>query len=142
MGLLGLIGAVQCGQRLGWKAPKIPAGVLLLFLAVALLADGNGRLRNAAIGHGAHTVALAYRDWLSGDAGRFDAAERRRYALLRATVADSVAVPPLTVTPVTLFYYDIGLDPSLWGNKVLALYFGKKAVWVQPGVIDVVPLSH
>lgn len=141
-GLLGLIGAVQCGQRLGWKAPKIPAGVLLLFLAVALLADGNGRLRNAAIGHGAHTVALAYRDWLSGDAGRFDAAERRRYALLRATVADSVAVPPLTVTPVTLFYYDIGLDPSLWGNKVLALYFGKKAVWVQPGVIDVVPLSH
>ena len=116
--------------------------MLLLLLAVALLADGNDRLRNAAIGRGAHTVALAYRDWMSGDAGRFDAAERRRYALLRATVADSVAVPPLTVTPVTLFYYDIGLDPSLWGNKVLALYFGKKAVWVQPGVIDVVPLSH
>ncbi len=62
MGLLGLIGAVQYGQRLGWEAPKIPAGVLLLLLAVALLADGNGRLRNAAIGRGAHTVALAYRD--------------------------------------------------------------------------------
>ena len=61
MGLLGLIGAVQYGQCLGWEAPKIPAGVLLL-LAVALLADGNGRLRNAAIGRGAHTVALAYRD--------------------------------------------------------------------------------
>ena len=65
IGLLGLIGAVQYGQRLGWEAPKIPAGVLLLLLlllAVALLADGNSRLRNAAIGRGAHTVALAYRD--------------------------------------------------------------------------------
>ena len=139
MGLLGLIGAVQYGQRLGWEAPKIPAGVLLLLLlAVALLADGNSRLRNAATGRGAHTVALAYRDWLSGDAGRFDAAERRRYALLRATAADSVIAPPLAVTPGTLFYYDLGL----WGNKALALYFGKKAVWVQPGVIDAVPLSH
>ncbi len=41
-----------------------------------------------------------------------------------------------------LFYYDIGLNLGLWGNKALVLYFGKKAVWVQLGVIDAVSLSH
>jgi len=130
--LLSLVGAVQLAQRRGWARPRVAPSVLLGLVVLALLGDGNGRLRSEAIGRGYNTVGLAYRDWLSGDAARFDAAERHRYALLRTTAADSVGVPPLPVMPATLSYYDIGPSSRFWGNQVLALYFGKKAVWVQP----------
>jgi hypothetical protein len=74
---------------------------------------------------------LAYRDWLSGDAYRFDEAERARYILLRTTAADSVAMAPLPVEPVSLLYYDLGPWPGLWGNQTMARYFGKKAIWLD-----------
>lgn len=129
--VLSLIGGVQLSQRRGWKLPNIAPAALLVLLVLSLLSDGNGRLRNADIGRGGNTVAVAYHDWLSGDARSFDAAERGRYALLRTNAADSVAVPPLPVTPVTLLYYDIGPSPGLWGNRAMAQYFGKKAIWVK-----------
>jgi MFS family permease len=129
--VLSLVGGVQLAQRRGWPLPRMSPIGLFGLLGLALLSDGNGRLRNADIGRGYNTVALAYRDWLSGDARRFDAAERSRYALLRTSSTDSVAVPPLPVRPASLLYYDIGPSPGLWGNKALALYFGKKAVWVD-----------
>ena len=130
-GIFSLVGIIQFAQRRNWALPHVPQLVLLLLLVITLLSDGNGRLRGDAIGRGYNTVGQAYRDWLSGDARRFDEAERRRYALLRATTADSVAVPPLPVTPATLFYFDIGPSAGLWGNQYLAHYFDKKAVWVQ-----------
>ena len=130
-GIFSLVGPIQFAQRRSWTLPHVPQLVLLLLLVTTLLSDGNGRLRGDAIGRGYNTVGQAYRDWLSGDARRFDEAERRRYALLRATTADSVAVPPLPVMPATLFYFDIGPSAGLWGNLYLAHYFGKKAVWVQ-----------
>ena len=130
-GIFGLVGAVQLAQRRGKSLPRLPPAILSILLIISLLSDGNGRLRGDAIGRGYNTVGQAYHDWLSGDARRFDAAERSRYALLRTTTADSVAVPPLPVMPATLFYFDIGPSPGLWGNLHLAHYFGKKAVWVQ-----------
>jgi hypothetical protein len=130
--LLSMAGIVQLAQRRGWARPRVAPSVLLGLLVLALAGDGNGRLRSEAIGRGYNTVGLAYRDWLSGDAARFDAAQRHRYALLRTAAADSVGVPPLPVMPATLSYYDIGPSSRFWGNQVLALYFGKKAVWVQP----------
>lgn len=130
-GIFSLVGAVHLAQRRGKTLPRVPPVVLLILLVISLLSDGNGRLRGDAIGRGYNTVGQAYRDWLSGDARRFDAAERSRYELLRATTADSVAVPPLPVMPATLFYFDIGLSAGLWGNLHLAHYFGKEAVWVQ-----------
>lgn len=130
-GLFSLVGMMQLARRRGWAVPRIPPAVLLGLLVISLLSDGNGRLRGEAVGRGHNTVGQAYRDWLSGDARRFDAAQRDRYALLRAMPADSVAVPPLLVMPPTLFYFDIGPSPALWGNQYLARYFGKKAVWVR-----------
>lgn len=79
-----------------------------------------------------NTVVQAYRDWLSGDAARYDTAQRARYATLQATSAPSVGLPPLLVQPTTLFYSDISTNSTLWGNQAYALFFGKKAVWVQP----------
>ena len=130
-GLLSLAGAVQLAQRRGWILPRLPAMVLWPLLALALLSDGNGRLRGDAIGRGCNTVGMAYQDWLNGNASRYNIAMRGRYALLKATSADSVAVLPLPVMPTTLFYFDIGPSPGLWGNQLLARYFHKKAVWVR-----------
>ena len=130
-GLLSLIGLIQFAQRQGWALPKVSPLALLALLALALLSDGNGRLRGEAIGHSYSTVGQAYRDLLSGDAKRYDAAVRNRYTLLQTVAADSVAVPILPIAPNTLFLFDIGNNPRHWCNLMLAHYFGKKAVWVQ-----------
>ena len=130
-GLLSLIGLVQFTQRQGWALPRVSPAVLLALLTLTLLSDGNGRLRGEDIGHNYSTVGQAYRDLLSGDAKRYDAATRSRYALLQATAADSVAVPLLPTAPTTLFLFDIGNNPRHWCNLMLARYFNKKAVWVQ-----------
>lgn len=130
-GLLSFIGLVQYAQRQGWVLPRVSPPILLAMLALALLSDGNGRLRGEAIGRSYSTVGQAYRDLLSGDARRYDTAVRERYSLLRATAADSVAVQPLPTAPPSLFLYDIGADPGHWCNTLLARYFHKKAVWVQ-----------
>ena len=129
--LLSVVGGVQHGQRHGWAMPRISAYALLTLLALSLLTDGNTRLRGVAIGGNYSTVGQAYRDWLSGDAQRYDAAQRQRYQLLRSTAADSVALLPLPVTPVTLFYHDLAPTPGLWGNRAMADFFGKKALWVR-----------
>ena len=130
-GVFSIIGAIQFAQIRRWKLPRVPPLILFLLLLGSLISDNNGRLRGDAIGRGFNTIGQAYRDWLSGDAHRFDEAQRHRYALLVSTTADSVAVPPLPVMPASLFYFDIGPSPALWGNQCLARYYGKKAVWVQ-----------
>ncbi|GAA4038656.1 hypothetical protein GCM10022409_25270 [Hymenobacter glaciei] len=119
----------------GHVLPPLPAYVrlaLLGWLPLALATDHNTHLTHAGIGQGYTAVVQAYRDWLSGDAARYDAAQRARYATLRATAAPGVGLPPLPVQPVTLFYYDISANSTLWGNQAYAQFFGKKAVWVQP----------
>ncbi|WP_125921723.1 hypothetical protein [Hymenobacter lapidarius] len=96
------------------------------------LTDHNISLRHNGIGLAANTVVQAYRDWLSGDAARYNLAQRARYALLKATTTANVRLAPLPVRPLTLFYYDISANATLWGNQAYAEFFGKKAVWVQP----------
>ena len=112
-------------------AGSVRAG-LLGWLLLTFLTDHNARLTHAGLGQQPNTVVQAYRDWLSGDAARYDAAQRARYATLRATTAPSVGLLPLPVQPTTLFYYDISANSTLWGNQAYARFFGKKAVWVQP----------
>ena len=117
------------------ELPTLPAYAqlsLLAWLILALATDHNSHLTHAGIGQGYTAVAQAYRDWLSGDAARYDAALRARYAALRTTAATAVGLPPLPVQPATLFYYDISPNSTLWGNQAYARYFGKQAVWVQP----------
>ena len=133
--LLSAYAWVAWWVRRGRALPPLPAYVrlaLLAWLPLALATDHNTHLTHTGIGRGYTTVVQAYRDWLSGDAGRYDAAQRERYATLRATAAPDVGLPPLPVQPTTLFYYDISANSTLWGNQAYAQYFGKKAVWVQP----------
>ena len=78
------------------------------------------------------TIRCSSGGWLSGDAARYDTAQRARYDTLQATSAPSVGLPPLLVQPTTLFYSDISTNSTLWGNQAYALFFGKEAVWVQP----------
>ena len=122
-------------RRQGRALLPLPAYVrlaLLAWLPLALATDHNTHLSHAGIGQSYVTVVQAYRDWLSGDAARYDAAQRARYAALRATAAPNVGLPPLPVQPATLFYYDISANSTLWGNQAYARFFNKKAVWVQP----------
>ena len=119
----------------GRALPPLPAYVrvaLLAWLPLALATDHNTHLSHAGIGQGYTTVVQAYCDWLSGDAARYDATQRARYVILRATHMPSVGLPPLPVQPPMLFYYDISTNSTLWGNQAYARFFGKKAVWVQP----------
>ena len=133
--LLSAYAWVAWWMRPGRMLPPLPAYgrlALLAWLPLALATDHNTHLSHAGIGQGYTTVVQAYRDWLGGDAARYDAAQRARYATLRATAAPNVGLPPLPVQPTTLFYYDISANSTLWGNQAYALFFGKKAVWVQP----------
>ena len=86
----------------GRALPPLPAYVrvaLLAWLPLALATDHNTHLSHAGIGQGYTTVVQAYYDWLSGDAARYDATQRTRYAILRATHMSSVGLPPLPVQP-------------------------------------------
>ena len=133
--LLAAYAWVAWWLRQGRALPPLPAYgrlALLAWMPLSLATDHNMRLTHAGIGQGYTTVVQAYRDWLSGDAGRYDAAQRARYATLQAAAAPNVGLPPLPVQPVTLFYYDISANSTLWGNQAYAQFFGKKAVWVQP----------
>lgn len=129
--VLSLIGLVQFAQRQGLTIPRVSPTILFVLLTLALLSDGNGRLRGELLGQSYSTVGQAYRDLLSGDAQRYDIAVRKRHLLLQTSSADSVAVQPLPIAPTSLFLYDIGNNPNHWCNILLARYFNKKAVWVQ-----------
>lgn len=106
-------------------------GVALL---LAFLTDHNPLLLPARIGQGYNAVLQAYRDWLSGDAARYDQQQRARYAQVQA--ADPAAAPlrldPLRTLPTTLFYADISASPTAWGNVAYAAFFHYPAVYVAP----------
>ena len=119
-------------QAIAWLCTGPLRLALVGWLLVAFATDHNTHLTHEGIGRQTNTVVQAYRDWLSGDAARYDAAQRARYDALRATAAPNVGLPPLPVQPATLFYYDISANSTLWGNQAYALFFNKKAVWVQP----------
>ncbi|QKG58221.1 hypothetical protein GKZ68_17275 [Hymenobacter sp. BRD128] len=138
----GLVLSVHAAFR------RLPAHHLALLLAgptrwvlgVALLltffTDHNPRLLPARIGQGYNTVMQAYRDWLSGDAARYDQQQRARYAQVQAAApaAAPLRLDPLRVMPTTLFYADISASPVTWGNEAYAAFFHYPAVYVAPAL--------
>lgn len=119
------------GLAAGWPRPV--AALLWAGLLLAFLTDHNVRVTHALAGVGSNTVVLAYRDWLSGDAARYDQQQRARYQLLRAQTQQRLRLKPLAVEPPTLIYLDITTDSTYWGNLAYAQYFYQQAVWVGPG---------
>lgn len=134
--LMSVASGLAYRGRRGWRAlPALPTYgrvVMLGLVGLLILSDHNFRLWRNQVARPTNSVTQAYRDWLSGDAARYDREEEARYALIRQTAADSVAVPPLSVQPVTLVWWDISQNPALWGNRVYAAYFHKRAIWVEP----------
>ena len=114
------------------------AAPVRMALAVALLlafcTDHNPRLLPTRAGQGLNPVLQAYRDWLSGDAARYDQQQRARDAQVRAAPpsAAPLRLAPLRTLPPTLFYADISADPTAWGNVAYATFLGYPAVYVAP----------
>jgi hypothetical protein len=121
----------QKGQAPLPSLPPYGQAVLAALVLLFSTSDHNIRLQHEQIGTPSNSVMQAYRDWLSGDASQYDQEEEARYALLRANTSTSVELPPLSVKPATIFWWDISANPTLWGNQAYAQYFKKKAVWVK-----------
>lgn len=100
-------------------------------LLLLIMSDHNFKLRRSEVGAATNSVTQAYRDWLSGDAKRYDQEEEARYALIQRTTQDEVALPALSVQPHTLVWWDISSNPAMWGNQAYAQYFRKGAIWVK-----------
>ena len=115
----------------GWPRPV--AAALWAGLLLAFLTDHNVRLMHAVAGVGSNNVVLAYRDWLSGAAARYNQQQQARYRQLQEQPAPRQRVAALTEEPPTLLYLDITTDTAYWGNRVYAQYFYREAVWVGPG---------
>ena len=132
---MSVAGLMAHRVRLGRPVPGLPAygrAVLTALLLLLITSDHNFRLRRDLMGAPTNSVAQAYRDWLSGEAARYDREEEARYALIARTKSDTVELPMLSVQPVSLVWWDISPNPNLWGNRVYADYFHKKAIVVKP----------
>lgn len=96
--------------------PMLVSGVL----AWAILAVGFGPV-----------VRLAYGDWLSGRAARYDAAMKQRYQQMAETQASAVTVVPLDAYPVSMVMEDVKTNPEHLWNRCWADYYGKKTVTLK-----------
>jgi len=103
-------------------------GLLVLFF----FTDYNVQTRATMLGQGSNNVVRAYRQWLGGEAKRYDDEMRARYAALGSS-ALVVQIQPLRHRPDLLCSFDVA-DPE--NAQVLhlqgyATYFGKKRVVVK-----------
>ncbi|WP_046246679.1 DUF6056 family protein [Hymenobacter terrenus] len=145
--LLGWFATVLTGLLVARKATWLqrlsvhpewsrPITILLwagLFLNLAT--DHNLRVAHRDIGRASNNAVLAYHDWVSGSAARYDATLRARYRLLRTIPAQRLQIAALSkaARPQTLLYYDITTDSTHAINRDYALYFHQKAIWAGPG---------
>ena len=112
-----------------------------LWLLVAFLADHNPSLLPQGAGQGCNAVVQAYRDWLSGDAARYDQQQRARAAQVRTAApatlpgAAPLRLDPLRTLPRSLFYADISPNPAAWPNVGYAnfLYYPAAVYVAEPG---------
>lgn len=119
--------------RRQWPRPAVR--LLWVWLVINLATDHNLRVAHQDLGRASNNAVLAYRDWLSGAAARYDATLRARYRLLRTRPARCLQVAPLPPTgrPQSLLYYDITTDSTFGFNRDYAQFFRQRAVWTGPG---------
>jgi len=140
LGWLALVVTSLSWTKRQWPGVRVPAawplpvsGLLWGWLLLCFASDHNVRVEHVNLGRGSNNVIVAYRDWLSGAAGRYDAQQRARYRQFQAAPAQRLRLPPLVAEPPTLVYYDITTDSTYWGNNVYAQFFGQHTVWIGPG---------
>lgn len=104
-----------------------------LWLALLLLfffSDYNVQTRSHLLGHGSNNVVRAYRQWLGGEAARFDAELRARYWKL-AVGGPVVAITPLRSRPELLYSFGVADANSLTVLQNYARYFDVPKVVVE-----------
>lgn len=108
---------------------------LALALLLALLTNHNPHSLLPQNGQGYTTVSQAYRDWLSGDAARYQQQQLARTARVQAAppTTSPLRLDPLRTRPVSLFYTDLRANPADWSNVAYAAFWHCPAVYVlQP----------
>jgi hypothetical protein len=105
---------------------------LALAWLLALLTDHSLQLWPAQGEQGYGTVLQAYRDWLSGDAARYEQQQLARMGQLRAPTpgASPLRLDPLRTRPVSLFYADLSANPAAGSNVVYSAFWRCSAVYV------------
>jgi hypothetical protein len=95
------------------------------WLLAAFLSDHNPGLLATSYGQGQNAVLQAYRDWLSGDAARYDQQQQARLALVQAHAPKPVPLgfAPLRPVPLSLFHADIAPDSTGWSNRAYARFY-------------------
>ena len=123
----------QLVARTRW--PRMATGLLWGWLIINFFSDHNVRVAHRDVGHASNNAVLAYRDWFSGSAARYDETLRARYRLLRTGPGRALRVPalPLTARPPMLLYHDLTTDSTFGLNQDFARYFGRRTAWTGPG---------
>ena len=99
-------------------------------LGLFFLADYNVQTRSYLLGQGSNNVVRAYRQWLNGEAARFDAEVRVRYQVL-ATGGPRVTIQPLRNQPTLLYCFDVAGLTNPTTVQQYATYFGVPQVVVS-----------
>ncbi len=125
------------GRRFGRAALVLPGYVQVLLVGwiVGVFAWGHSRrMRSREPQENLNNIVVAYQDWLSGAAARYDAQLTARYHELRAaswTPDEAVTVvAPLDNPPRTILFGDITADINDWSNLAYAEFFGKNSIRV------------
>ena len=139
----GVLAALVATRQQAWQRqlvgpgrwPRVPTGLLWGWLLVSFFSDHNVRVAHRDVGRASNNAMLAYRDWLSGSAARYDETLRTRYRLLRTAPGRALRVPalPLTARPPMLLYHDLTTDSTFGLNQDYARYFGRRTAWTGPG---------
>ena len=140
LGWLVLVVSSLSWAKWQWPGVQVPttwplpvASLLWGWLLLSFVSDHNVRVEHVNLGRGSNNVIVAYRDWLSGAAGHYDAQQRARYRQLQSAPAQRLRLAPLVAEPPTLVYYDITTDSTYWGNSAYAQFFGQRTIWIGPG---------
>lgn len=133
---MSIVGLLAYRLRIGLEVlPHLPIYgrvVLISLMLLLITSDHNFKLKRDQVGTPTNSVAQAYRDWFSGDASKYDREEEARYKLIQCTKDEFVEIPKLSVQPVTLVWWDISTNSTLWGNRAYAAFFKKKGIVVKP----------
>ncbi|MCB2410423.1 DUF6056 family protein [Hymenobacter lucidus] len=118
-------------------ADAVPAYAHWLLVGWVVLAFAVGhrfRARGREKVDNTNNIMLAYQDWLSGAAARYDAQLTARYQYLHSWESANtpdVVVEPLRNPSKTLLFYDITPTTDDWSNQAYAEFFGKKSIRVS-----------
>lgn len=109
---------------------------LAIAFLLAFLTEYNSRLPLAQSGQGYTTVFQAYRDWLSGDAARYEEQQLARNAQVKAATCNDIPLrlDPLRTRPASLFYADLTANPTAWSNVAYAAFWHCPAVYAAEQV--------